>query len=396
MIYLCILEFLIKIEFHMKLNDSTFSKEENIRYARQTILPQIGQDGQAKLKNARVLLIGAGGLGSAPAIYLAAAGVGTIGLADNDTVSLSNLHRQILHDTTDIDRPKVISAKEKLKRINPHVKIIAHQARLSAANAIELFCDYDLILDGTDNLPSRYLINDACHFGNKHFIFAGVHQFEGQVSIFGPQGPCYRCIFREPPPPNEMPSCAEAGVIGVVPGILGLMQANEAIKWICGVGHSLLGRLLVFDALAVRWHELKIKKDPDCPLCGTQPSIQTLSDYSWQCASQLAENVAAEISVTELKQRRDQQPDLYLLDVREQMEWDIARIKGAHLRPLSILENNFADIPKDKPVFCFCKMGGRSAKAIAFLKTQGYTQLVNVTGGIQAWSQEIDPSIPQY
>ena len=366
------------------------SEEEKIRYARQTILPMIGQAGQMRLKNARVLLIGAGGLGSSPAIYLAAAGVGTIGLVDADVVSLSNLHRQILHYTSDIDKPKVISAYEKLKQINPHVKVVAHQKRLNAENAQTILADYDLIIDGTDNLPSRYLINDACFFLEKIFIFGGVQQFEGQLSIFGPGGPCYRCFFREMPPPDEMPSCAEAGVIGVVPGIIGLMQANEAIKWICKIGEPLLGRLMIFDALSVHWRNIKIKKDPECPLCGTHPTIHTLEEYTWNCSTQ------EEITVQELKKLRDQQPNLYLLDVREQAEWDIARIKGAHLKPLSTLEKNFQDIPKDKPVYCFCKLGGRSAKAIKFLKSQGYSSLINIKGGIQAWSEEIDPSISRY
>ena len=365
-----------------------FSEEEKIRYSRQTILPTIGQAGQMRLKNARVLLIGAGGLGSSPAIYLAAAGVGTIGLVDADVVSLSNLHRQILHYTSDIDKPKVISAYEKLKQINPHVNVVTHQKRLNAENAQTILADYDLIIDGTDNLPSRYLINDACFFLKKNFIFGGVHQFEGQLSIFGPGGPCYRCFFREMPPPDEMPSCAEAGVIGVVPGIIGLMQANEAIKWICKIGEPLLGRLMIFDALSVHWRDIKIKKDPECPLCGTHPTIHTLEEYTWHCSTQ------EEITVQELKKLRDQQPNLYLLDVREQTEWDIARIEGAHLKPLSTLEENFQDIPKDKPVYCFCKLGGRSAKAIKFLKSQGYYSVVNIKGGIQAWSEEIDPTIP--
>ncbi|MCR4337054.1 MAG: molybdopterin-synthase adenylyltransferase MoeB [Candidatus Omnitrophica bacterium] len=380
-----------------KVNDN-FSQDEKIRYSRQTILPMIGQAGQARLKNARILLIGAGGLGSSPAIYLAAAGVGTIGLIDADTVSLSNLHRQVLHYTSDIDKPKVFSAQEKLKQINPHVNIVTHQERLAVENAQAIFTNYDLIIDGTDNLPSRYLINDACFFLKKNFIFGGVYQFEGQVSVFGIDGPCYRCIFREPPPPEEMPSCAEAGVIGVLPGIIGLMQANEAIKWICQIGESLLGRLLIFDALSVRWREIKIKKDPECPLCGPHPTIDTLKEENWQCTTQtqVTGQPIQEITVRELKKLRDQKPNLYLLDVREQDEWDIARIKGAHLKPLSTLERNFADIPKNTPIYCFCRMGGRSAKAIEFLKSQGYSSLVNIKGGIQAWSEEVDPTIPRY
>jgi sulfur-carrier protein adenylyltransferase/sulfurtransferase len=369
-----------------------FSPEEKIRYSRQTILTQIGQEGQAKLKSARVLMIGAGGLGSSPAYYLAAAGVGTLGLVDDDKVSLSNLHRQVLHYTSDIDRPKVESAREKLTKINPHVKIVTHQERLNAGNAQKLFADYDLILDGTDNLPSRYLINDACFFSKKHFIFGGVHQFEGQLSVFGPTGPCYRCLFRDPPPPDEMPSCAEAGVIGVIPGIIGLMQANEAVKWICKIGEPLLGRLLIYDALSARLREVKIKKDPDCPLCGTDPTIKKLEEYNWQCDTQ---EKTGTISAEELKKLRDQDPGLYLLDVREQVEWDVARIEGAHLKPLSSLPLAFADIPKDQKIYCFCKGGGRSARAIEFLKTKGYTDLINLTGGINAWS-DIDPTVPRY
>lgn len=373
-----------------------FSPEEKIRYARQMILPMIGQTGQTRLKKARVLMIGAGGLGSSPAIYLAAAGVGTIGLVDADVVSLSNLHRQILHTTVDIGKPKVVSAAEKLKQLNPKIRVTAHQERLSAKNALSLFAEHDLVIDGTDNLPSRYLINDACFFQKKSFIFGGVHQFEGQCSVFGPNGPCYRCFFRELPPQDEMPSCAQAGVIGVVPGIIGLMQANEAIKWICQIGEPLAGRLLIFDALATRWREVKIKKDPECPLCGKHPAIHKLEEYTWSCSTPAAKGLAQEISVRQLKQLRDQQPDVYLLDVREQVEWDIARINGAHLKPLSTLEQNFADIPKDKPVYCFCQMGGRSARAIEFLKSHGYSNLVNVKGGLTAWSQEIDPALMRH
>lgn len=369
-----------------------FSPDEKIRYARQTILPAIGDAGQKKLKNARVLLVGAGGLGSSPAIYLAAAGVGTIGLIDDDKVSLSNLHRQILHYTSDINKPKVQSAAEKLKKINPNVKIATYQERLTVNNAKKVFADYDLIIDGTDNLPSRYLINDACFFLKKHFIFGGVHQFEGQLSIFGPTGPCYRCLFPELPAQGELPSCAEAGVIGVLPGIIGLMQANEVVKWICGFGESLVGRLLIFDALSAQWRELKIKKDPECPLCGKKPTIKTLKEYTWACADNES---SSEICVADLKKLRDKSPDLYLLDVREQNEWNIAHIKGAHLIPMTTLEKDFKKIPKDKPVYCFCKGGGRSRRAASFLKTKGYTS-VNIKGGITAWAKEIDPKIPQY
>ncbi len=369
-----------------------FSKEEQIRYARQTILPLIGEAGQTRLKNAKVLLVGVGGLGSSPAIYLAAAGVGTIGLIDADKVSLSNLHRQILHDTTDIDKPKVISAQEKLQKINPNVTIKTHFERLTVLNALSIIAGYDLIIDGTDNIPSRYLINDACFFAKKPFVYGGVHQFEGQVSMFGPTGPCYRCFFSEPPPPDQMPSCAEAGVIGVIPGIIGLMQANEAIKWICQIGESLFGRLLIFDALCSRLREIKIKRDPQCALCGNLPTIRTLEEMTWQCAAQNKN----EVTVEELKRLLDQNADLYLLDVREQNEWDIAHINGAHLNPMSTFEKNFGSVPKDKPIYCYCKMGGRSAKAIEFLKSRGYQKLFLVQGGISAWSEKIDPTVVQY
>ncbi|MCB9771906.1 MAG: molybdopterin-synthase adenylyltransferase MoeB [Candidatus Omnitrophica bacterium] len=370
--------------------DAQFSQSEKVRYSRQTILPQFGLTGQTKLKNARVLFVGAGGLGSAPAIYLAAAGVGTIGLIDPDKVSLSNLHRQILHFTPDVDKPKVVSASEKLTQINPNVKIVTYQERLTVQNAQSIIDDYDVVIDGTDNLPSRYLINDACFFLKKNFIFGGVYQFEGQVSVFGASGPCYRCIFREMPSPEEMPSCVEAGVIGVIPGIIGLMQANEAIKGICGMGESLLGRLLIFDALSACWREVKIKNDPECPLCGAHPTIKKLEEYSWECASGKMSQMMLQVSVRELKELRDKNPDLYLLDVREQEEWDVDRIEGAHLKPMSQLQDNYQDIPKDKPVYCYCHAGGRSARVVGFLKSQGYENVYNVIGGMQAWSEEID------
>jgi molybdopterin/thiamine biosynthesis adenylyltransferase/rhodanese-related sulfurtransferase len=369
-----------------------FSKEELLRYGRQTILPMIGLEGQSKLKAARVLFVGAGGLGSAPAIYLAAAGVGTIGLIDNDIVSLSNLHRQILHFTSDLDKPKVVSAADKLKDLNPNVKIITHEERLTAENALSIFANYDLIIDGTDNLPSRYLINDACFFSQKSFIFGGVFQFEGQVSLFGGNGPCYRCLFRDPPPPEDMPSCAEAGVLGVVPGLMGLLQANEAIKYICKIGESLSGRLLIFDALATRLREVRIKKDVHCPLCGDNPSIKKLEEFNWVCKTAAVE----EITVAQLNELRKKNPQIYLLDVREQHEWDMGHIEGSHHIPLGSIAEHLNEIPADRPIYCLCKLGGRSKKAIEIMKTKGHSKLVNVKGGINAWSKEIDSSIPQY
>jgi len=378
--------------------EQNFSQDEKIRYSRQTILPMVGLAGQQKLKESKILLVGAGGLGSSPAIYLAAAGVGTIGLIDSDVVSLSNLHRQVLHHTSDIDRPKVISAAEKLKKINPHVNVVTYQERLTASNALSIFKDFDLIIDGTDNLPSRYLINDAAFFTKKPFVFGGVFQFEGQCCVFGPKGPCYRCFFREPPAPEDMPSCVEAGVLGVVPGIIGLLQANEAIKLICQFGEPLLGRLLIMDALTTHFREVNIKKDSTCSLCGTNPTIHQLEDYTWKCKDKdkNMESIPQEITVRELKELKDKQPDIYLLDVREQDEWDMAHIEGAHLMPMSSLEENLNDIPKDKPVYCFCHLGGRSARVVQYLRTNGWPYAVNVRGGIQAWSQEIDPTIAQY
>jgi adenylyltransferase/sulfurtransferase len=311
-------------------------------------------------------------------------------------VALSNLHRQILYETQDCGKPKVPTAAARLAGINPHIQIVQHQARLGADNALDIMAGYDLIIDGTDNLPSRYLINDACFFLQKAFVFGGVHQFEGQVSIFGLHGPCYRCLFPTMPSREDMPSCAEAGVMGVVPGIIGLMQASETIKWLCGIGDSLLGRLLIFNALSVTWRELKVKKDPQCALCGDNSTICSLQESSWECSSETGITKLGEISVQELKRLLDQGPDLYLLDVRESSEWDLAHIEGAHLKPLSTLERDFQDIPKDCRVCCYCKSGNRSARAIAFLKSRGYTNLVNVRGGIQAWSEEIDRSIPLY
>lgn len=372
------------------------SDDEKIRYSRQTILPMVGLEGQRKLKNARILMIGAGGLGSSPAMYLAACGVGTIGIMDADTVALSNLHRQVIHSTPDLDSPKVLSAAQKLKSINPHVHIVTYQERLTAQNAKRIFADYDLVMDGTDNLPSRYLINDACFFLKKPFIFGGVFQFEGQVSMFGAHGPCYRCIFREAPAPEDMPSCAQAGVIGVIPGIIGLMQANEAIKWICQIGESLLGRLLIFDALGTHWREVKVKKDPACPLCGKAPTIHEIKEYTWECSTQTSKDNTMEITVKELKELKDKQPDLYILDVREPMEWDIAHIDGSHLKPMSTLAETFTEIPQDKTIYCLCHLGGRSARVADFLRSKGYPKVVNILGGIAAWSHEIDPTLAQY
>lgn len=381
------------------------TNDEIKRYGRHLLLPEIGKGGQLKLKRARILLVGAGGLGSPQAIYLSAAGVGTLGLVDFDRVEFSNLQRQVIHFTPDIGKSKVISAQEKIVQINPEVKVIPHETILNAQNALDIIQGYDLIIDGTDNFPTRYLINDACIFLGKPFIYGGIFRFEGQCSVFGfDRGPCYRCFFQQPPAPGSVPSCAEAGVLGVLPGIIGLLQANEAIKVICQIGKPLKGRLLLFDALATHFREIQIKKDPTCPMCSPNRTIHALVEYAPICHDQThtppgtsANESSPEVTVQELKQIIDDQPsDFCLLDVREPEEWEIAHIKGAILKPLSELENNFQDIPTDKRVFVHCKMGGRSQKAIQFLANKGYRHLVHVKGGIDAWAREIDTTMPQY
>lgn len=369
------------------------SATEKSRYARHLILPLIGEAGQQRLKAARVLFVGAGGLGSSPALYLAAAGVGTIGLADDDTVSESNLQRQVLYTTEDVGRPKVEAARARLQAMNPHIRINMHPERLTAANACTIMQDYDIIVDGTDNIPARYLINDAAHFLQRPWVYAGVHQFEGQCCVFGPGGPCYRCFFRDPPRPEEMPSCAEAGVIGVIPGQMGLLQANEVIKLVCGIGEPLTGRLLLFDALETRLREIRIKPDPECPLCGDRPSITKLGDYTWSCPDGDSPD---ELSMKEFKVIYDSGDPIFLLDVREVSEYEIARIEKASHIPLGQLAEQLHRVPRDIPVYCFCKLGGRSAKAVRLLRDNGFTDVTNLAGGIQAWSEHVDPDVPIY
>jgi adenylyltransferase/sulfurtransferase len=351
------------------------------------------------------LLVGAGGLGSPSAIYLAAAGVGTLGVMDADTVDISNLHRQVAHFTDDLGKPKVTSAREKMERINPDVRVIPYASRMNARNALNVIKDYDLVIDGTDNFPARYLINDACVLSGKPFIFGGILRFEGQCSMFGLSGgPCYRCIFAQPPGPDDIPSCAQAGVLGVLPGMIGLLQSNEAIKWICDIGELLTGRLLIFDALAASFREVKINKDPRCPICGPHRTIHQLTEHQPACLSPtqttqtpMSHDTIPEITVRELKRKIDQTSrKLLLLDVREQPEWDIAHIDGAILKPLSAFEKHYQDIPRDQTVYIYCKAGGRSGMAVEFLRTKGYTNCFNVKGGIDAWTAEIDQSLPAY
>lgn len=352
------------------------------------ILPELGSAGQAKLKAAKVLLVGAGGLGSPSAIYLAAAGVGTLGIIDADKVELSNLHRQVLHTTKDLKKFKVANAKEKLKAFNPHIKVVAYKERFTAANALKLVKAYDLVIDGTDNFPTRYVINDACVLSGKPFVFGGILRFEGQVSVFGlAGGPCYRCFFEEPPKANEIPSCAEAGVIGVLPGIIGLLQANEAVKLICGIGEPLKGRLLIFDGLATQFREVKLKRNLNCAVCGQNPTIKEVksADLPVACVLNPESEGIPEITVHELRKLLKKK-SCCLFDVREKPEWDEGHIDGAVLKPMSTLEQTFHEIPKDKPVYLHCGGGGRSSRAVQFLQSQGYTNVHNVKGGYKAWT----------
>ncbi len=394
------------------------SQKELQRYSRHLILPEIGMQGQIKLKQSKVLLVGAGGLGSPLAIYLAAAGVGTLGLVDFDVVDYTNLHRQVIHHTDDVGKLKIISAKEKISKLNPEVTVILHETTLTSENALGIIQSYDLVIDGTDNFPTRYLVNDACVLLNKINVYGSIFRFEGQVTLFGmKEGPCYRCLFPEPPDPGLVPSCAEGGVLGVLPGIIGLLQANEAVKLICEIGESLKGRLLYFDALRMKFRELKIRKDPKCPLCGENRTIHQLIDYEQFCETSRQESkedkeelmsdqsagVIKSMSVQELQKRLNsnkaagaKKTDFILLDVREQNEYEIAHIEGSILKPLSQLEFNYQSLPKDSEIVVHCKMGGRSMRACQFLQTQGYTKLYNVTGGITAWSQEIDQNVPIY
>src|SRR3989338_7560827 len=363
-----------------------FSRKELERYSRQLILPELGEAGQVKLKAAKILLVGAGGLGSPVAIYLAAAGVGTIGIIDSDKVELSNLHRQVLHTTKDLKKFKAANAKEKLKALNPHIKVAAYKERFNAANALKLVKEYDLVIDGTDNFPTRYVINDACVLSCKPFVFGGILRFEGQVSTFGlKDGPCYRCFFEEPPKANEVPSCAEAGVIGILPGIIGLLQSNEALKLICGIGEPLKGRLLIFDALSTHFREVKLKRNPNCAVCGQNPTIKTVQQADLPVACVLKPEAGIpEITVRELKKLLKKK-SCCLFDVREKPEWDEGHIDGAVLKPMSTLEQTFHDIPKDRPVYLHCGGGGRSSRAVQFLQSQGYRNVYNVKGGFRAW-----------
>ena len=381
------------------------SREEVQRYSRHLIMPEIGVEGQKRHKAARVLCVGAGGLGSPASLYLAAAGVGTLGLVDFDTVDFSNLQRQILYSTADVGRRKLAAAADRLTSINPNVRVVEHEARLTSANALDILAQYDVIVDGADNFPTRYLVNDACVLLGKPNAYGSIFRFDGQASVFATKdGPCYRCLYPEPPPPGLVPSCAEGGVLGVLPGLVGTIQATEAIKIITGAGHTLAGRLLLLDALTMEFRTVKLRRDPACPICGDRPTITALIDYEQFCgvapaATAHATSAVPEISVEDFKARIDRGAPMWILDVREPREFDICRIPGSTLIPLGELASRLAEIP-DGPgapeIIVHCKMGGRSAKAVALLHQHGYVRATNLTGGILEWIAKIDPTLPKY
>jgi len=373
------------------------------RYSRHLILPEVGMEGQRRLKAARVLCVGTGGLGSPLALYLAAAGIGTLGLVDFDVVDASNLQRQIIHSTKDIGRKKLDSAEEKLKALNPALNVVKHDTMLSSANALDILKDYDIVADGTDNFPTRYLVNDACVLLGKPNVYGSIFRFEGQASVFATEaGPCYRCLYPEPPPPGLVPSCAEGGVLGILPGLVGVIQATEAIKLILGKGQTLVGRLLLVDALNMRFRELKLRKNPECPVCGPNPTVTKLIDYQQFCGivpetkeEKNVKNGIPQLSVKELKQRMDAGQDVQLIDVREPYEYQIAQI-GGKLIPQNEVPNRLAEIDRNREVVVHCRSGARSQRIAEYLKQAGYPEVVNLAGGILAWSDEIDPKVQKY
>ena len=379
---------------------ATLTNDEILRYSRHLIMPEVGMEGQQKLKAARVLCIGAGGLGSPLALYLAAAGVGTLGIVDFDVVDYTNLQRQIIHSTADVGRKKLDSAAEKLKAINPFLNIRKFETRLSSDNALELFRDFEIIADGTDNFPTRYLVNDACVLTGKPNVYGSIFRFEGQASVFAmKEGPCYRCLYPEPPPPGLVPSCAEGGVLGILPGLVGVIQATEAIKLILGQGDSLIGRLLLVDALGMKFRELKLRKSPECPVCGKNPTVKELIDYNEFCGirgeeAPVATDVPA-MTVEELKQQLDSKKDLFILDVREPHEYQICNLNG-YLIPLGDLPKRVHELDSSRDIVAHCRSGVRSGKAVTFLRQAGFKKVHNLTGGILAWADKIDPKMPKY
>src|SRR5579871_992871 len=376
------------------------SNEEIARYSRHLILPEVGLEGQQKLKAAKVLCVGTGGLGAPLALYLAAAGVGTIGLVDFDTVDASNLQRQIIHSTSTVGKLKVDSAEIMLKGLNPFLNVVKHNTMLTSDNALEIFADYDVIADGTDNFQTRYLVNDACVLLDKPNAYGSIFRFEGQASVFATkEGPCYRCLYPEPPPPGLVPSCAEGGVLGILPGLVGVMQATEVIKLILGQGQPLIGRLLLVDALGMKFRELKLRKNPDCPACGTHPTVTKLIDYNEFCGIRGEEKPVEagipEMQVEELKRRLDAGEDLFVLDVREPHEYQICNI-GGHLIPLGDLPKRVSELDSSREIVAHCRSGVRSAKAVGFLQQAGFRKVHNLAGGILAWADRIDPKMPKY
>ena len=385
---------------------STLGKEEILRYSRHLIIPEVGIEGQQKLKAAKVLLVGTGGLGAPLGLYLAAAGVGKIGIVDFDTVDFTNLQRQVIHFTSDVGRKKIDSAAEKMKAINPYVEIARHEVALTSENALDILKDYDLVVDGSDNYPTRYLVNDACVLLGKPNVYGSIFRFEGQATVFAYEGgPCYRCLYPEPPPPGLVPSCAEGGVLGILPGTIGLIQATETVKLILGIGEPLVGRLLLYDALGMRFRELKLRRNPECPVCGDHPTVTKLIDYHQFCGVpqasaappvQEAKVNPGEIDVVELKQKIDRGDNFVLIDVREPHEYRICSIPGANLVPLGELPKRVGEFDPNADIVVHCKSGMRSAKACAFLRQNGFQHVRNVVGGILAWSDKVDPSVPKY
>src|SRR5579859_1539078 len=379
----------------------TLSKDEILRYSRHLIMPEVGMEGQLKLKSAKVLLIGTGGLGAPLGLYLAAAGVGRLGLVDFDVVDFTNLQRQVTFGSSDVGKPKTEAARNRLASLNPDIQIETFETKLTSDNALELFKDFDLIVDGTDNFPTRYLVNDACILLGKPNVHGSIFRFEGQITVFGmPEGPCYRCLYPEPPPPGLVPSCAEGGVLGVLPGIVGSIQAMETIKLILGRGDSLVGRLLLFDALAMKFRELKLRRNPNCPMCGEHRSITKLIDYYEFCGVRGEEAPAPNLQVPEitprdLKSRLDRGDDLFILDVREPHEFQICNLKG-HLIPLGELPRRIHELDSSREIIAHCRSGKRSAEAVDFLRKAGFRKILNLKGGILAWSDEVDPSVPKY
>jgi molybdopterin/thiamine biosynthesis adenylyltransferase/rhodanese-related sulfurtransferase len=377
------------------------NNEEILRYSRHLIMPEVGMEGQQKLKAARVLCIGTGGLGSPLALYLAAAGVGTLGLVDFDVVDFTNLQRQIIHFTDDVGRPKLDSARQKITAINPFVNVNTFETKLTSANALQIFSDFDIIVDGTDNFPTRFLVNDACVFSGKPNVYGSIFRFEGQASVFAAKdGPCYRCLYPEPPPPGLVPSCAEGGVLGILPGLVGLIQATEAIKLILGSGNPLIGRLLLVDALGMKFRELKLRRNPECVVCGTHPTVTKLIDYEEFCGLRgqeqpVSQNGVPEITVEELKKRLDAKEDFVLLDVREPHEYQICNLNG-QLIPLGDLPRRVSELDPAKEMVVHCRSGARSARAVAFLRQAGFAKVSNLAGGILAWADRIDPKVPKY